>query len=59
MKCESVAVSIACKHTCCSLRGIKHNSVMSTNKFSGFFMEKDNLIREELLHAIEMNGTKF
>jgi GTP cyclohydrolase I len=59
MKCESVAVSIACKHTCCSHRGIKHNSVMSTNKFSGFFMEKDNLIREELLHAIEMNGTKF
>ena len=59
MKCESVAVSIACKHTCCSSRGIKHNSVMYTNKFSGFFMEKDNLIREELLHAIEMNGTKF
>jgi hypothetical protein len=29
---------------------------MSTNKFSGVFMEKDNLIREELLHAIEMNG---
>ena len=59
MDCESVAVSIACKHTCCSHRGIKHPSVMSTNKFSGVFMEKDNLIREELLSAIEMNGTKF
>ena len=59
MNCESVAVSIACKHTCCSHRGIKHPSVMSTNKFSGVFMEKDNLIREELLSAIEMNGTKF
>jgi hypothetical protein len=23
------------------------------------FMEKDNLIREEFLHAIEVNGTKF
>jgi GTP cyclohydrolase I len=57
MDCESVAVSIACKHTCCSHRGIKHGSTMSTNKFSGVFMEKDNLIREELLHAIEMNGT--
>ena len=56
MDCESVAVSIACKHTCCSHRGIKHGSTMSTNKFSGVFMEKDNLIREELLHAIEMNG---
>jgi GTP cyclohydrolase I len=59
MNCDSVAVSIACKHTCCSHRGIKHPSVMSTNKFSGVFMEKDNLIREELLSAIEMNGTKF
>jgi len=59
MVCESVAVSIACKHTCCSHRGIKHGSVMTTNKFSGVFMEKDNLIREEFLHAIEVNGTKF
>ena len=59
MQCESVAVSIACKHTCCSHRGIKHGSVMTTNKFSGVFMEKDNLIREEFLHAIEVNGTKF
>jgi GTP cyclohydrolase IA len=59
MVCESVAVSIACKHTCCSHRGIKHGSTMTTNKFSGVFMEKDNLIREEFLHAIEVNGTKF
>jgi GTP cyclohydrolase I len=56
MQCDSVAVSIACKHTCCSHRGIKHPSVMTTNKFSGVFMEKDNLIREEFLHAIEVNG---
>ncbi len=59
MTCESVAVSIACKHTCCSHRGIKHPSTMTTNKFSGVFMEKDNLIREEFLHAIEVNGTKM
>ena len=59
MECRSVAVSIACKHTCCSHRGIKHPSVMTTNKFSGVFMEKSNMIREEFLHAIEMNGTKF
>ena len=56
MSCESVAVSIACKHTCCSHRGIKHPSVMTTNKFSGVFMEKNNMIREEFLHAIEVNG---
>jgi GTP cyclohydrolase I len=56
MSCESVAVSIACKHTCCSHRGIKHPSVMTTNKFSGVFMEKNNMIREEFLHAIMKNG---
>ena len=54
MQCGNVAVS-----TCCSHRGIKHPSVMTTNKFSGLFMEKENLIREEFLHAIEVNGTKF
>ena len=59
MECDSVAVSIACKHTCCSHRGIKHPSVMTTNKFSGAFMEKDNLIREEFLHAIEKNGSNL
>lgn len=56
MECKSVAVSIACKHTCCSSRGIKHNSTMTTNKFSGVFLEKENLVREEFLHAIEVNG---
>ena len=59
LDCNSVAVSIACKHTCCSHRGIKHPSVMTTNKFSGAFMEKNNLIREEFLHAIEKNGTNL
>lgn len=59
MECDSVAVSIACKHSCCANRGIKHNSTMSTNKFSGVFMEKDNLVRTEFLHAIEVNGAKF
>jgi GTP cyclohydrolase I len=59
LNCESVAVSISCKHTCCSHRGIKHPSVMTTNKFSGRFMEKDNLIREEFLHAITKNGSEI
>ena len=59
LECDSVAVSIACKHTCCSHRGIKHPSVMSTNKFSGAFMEKDNLIRSEFLHAISKNGSEL
>jgi GTP cyclohydrolase I len=59
MECNSVAVSIACKHTCCSSRGIKHGSTMTTNKFSGVFLEPDNLVREELMSAIHMNGTKL
>ena len=60
MECGSVAVSIASKHMCCSNRGIKHpTSTMTTNKFSGVFMEKDNLIREEFLHAIQKNGVEF
>lgn len=60
MECESVAVSISSKHMCCSNRGIKHpTSTMTTNKFSGVFMEKNNLIREEFLHSISKNGVEF
>ena len=60
LECKSVAVSIASKHMCCSNRGIKHpTSTMTTNKFSGVFMEPDNLIREEFLHAIAKNGKDF
>ena len=60
LECESVAVSIASKHMCCSNRGIKHpTSTMTTNKFSGVFMESNNLIREEFLHAISKNGKEM
>lgn len=60
LECKSVAVSISAKHTCCGIRGIKSpTSVMTTNKFSGFFMEPGNLIREEFLHAISKNGQSF
>ena len=60
LDCKSVAVSIASKHMCCSNRGIKHpTSTMTTNKFSGVFMEPNNMIREEFLHAISKNGKEF
>lgn len=60
LKCRSVAISISSKHMCCSNRGIKHpTSVMTTNKFSGVFMEPGNLIREEFMHAISKNGQNF
>jgi GTP cyclohydrolase I len=60
MNCKSVAVSVAAKHMCCSNRGIKHpTSTMTTNKFSGVFMEPQNLIREEFMQAINKNGKEF
>jgi GTP cyclohydrolase I len=60
LDCKSVAVSISSKHMCCSNRGIKHpTSTMTTNKFSGVFMEPENLIREEFMQAINKNGKEF
>jgi len=60
LKCDSVAVSISSKHLCCGTRGIRHpESVMTTNSFSGVFMEPGNLIREEFLHSISKNGNSF
>ena len=60
LTCKSVAVSISSKHTCCGNRGIKHpESVMTTNSFSGAFMEPSNLVREEFMHAITKNGNNF
>ena len=60
LKCDSVAVSISAKHTCCGNRGVKHpESVMTTNSFTGKFLESNNLVREEFLHAIEKNGNNF
>jgi len=57
LDCEDVAVSISGHHLCCGMRGIQHpDSMMTTNKFSGAFLEKDNLVREEFMHAIKMNN---
>lgn len=57
LECDDVAVSISGHHLCCGMRGIQHpDSMMTTNKFSGAFLEKDNLVREEFMHAIKMNN---
>jgi len=57
LECQSVAVSISSHHLCCGIRGIRHpESLMTSNKFSGRFLEKDNLVREEFMHAIKMNN---
>ena len=54
--CENnagVAVVIECKHTCCSNRGIKHNSTMRTSKMSGAFMDNNDNSRAEFYKFIE------
>jgi GTP cyclohydrolase I len=57
LQCDDVAVSISGHHLCCGMRGVQHpDSIMTTNKFSGAFVEKDNLVRQEFLHAIKMNN---
>jgi GTP cyclohydrolase I len=59
LQCDDVAVSVSGHHLCCGMRGVQHpDSVMTTNKFSGAFVEKDNLVRQEFLHAIKMNNLK-
>lgn len=56
LDCESIAVSISGHHLCCGIRGVQHpDSIMTTNKFSGQFLDKDNLIRDEFMNAIKMN----
>ena len=57
LDCDNVAVSISGHHLCCGIRGIQHpDSIMTTNKFSGQFLDKDDLVREEFLHSIKMNN---
>ena len=59
LECDDVAVSISGHHLCCGMRGIQHpDSMMTTNKFSGAFLEKDNLVREEFMHAITKNNLR-
>jgi GTP cyclohydrolase I len=54
--CENnagVAVVIEAKHTCCSNRGIKHNSTMRTARMSGAFLENGDNSRAEFYKFIE------
>lgn len=57
LKCQHIAVSISSHHLCCGMRGVTHpDSIMTTNKFSGRFLEKDNLVRQEFMDAIKLNN---
>tara|TARA_R110002051_G_scaffold708_3_gene3403 strand:+ start:213 stop:869 length:657 start_codon:yes stop_codon:yes gene_type:complete len=50
---EGVAVVVEAKHTCCSNRGIKHDSTMRTAKMSGAFHESGDNSRAEFYKFIE------
>ena len=49
---DGVAVTIESNHTCCSSRGIRHKSTMTTAEMNGRFREPGNLVRTEYLEAI-------
>ena len=54
---EGVAVMIEANHTCCSLRGIKHNSTMRTARMSGAFHKNGDNSRSEFYKFIEFAQT--
>lgn len=50
---KGVAVMIEANHTCCSLRGIKHQSTMRSARVSGAFHEDNGASRAEFYKFIE------
>ena len=53
LKNNGVAVMIEAKHTCCSNRGIKHDSTMRTARMSGAFLDNNDNSRSEFYKFIE------
>lgn len=53
---EGVAVTIECNHTCCSNRGIAHDSTMKTSVLSGYFFSNEIGTKDEYYNMI--NGLK-
>lgn len=57
-KCDGnigVAVMVQAKHFCTCMRGVHHDSIMSTQSISGAFMDNNKHSKEEFLKHIEMN----
>lgn len=48
-----VAVYIEAEHSCVSMRGIEHESKMSTVKLSGVFLDQQNKSRDEFYEMIK------
>lgn len=62
MVCEKnkgVAVMIEANHTCCSNRGIKHDSTMRTARVSGAFHDVSGASRAEFYKFIEFAQTRY
>lgn len=49
---NGVAVMIEANHTCCSCRGIKHDSTMRTARMSGAFHDNDDNSRSEFYNFV-------
>lgn len=47
-----IAVYIEAEHSCVSMRGVEHDSVMSTVKLSGVFLDQNNKSRDEFYQMI-------
>jgi GTP cyclohydrolase I len=52
-KNKGVAVLIEANHTCCSNRGIKHDSTMRTARMSGSFLDEKDNSRAEFYKFVE------
>jgi GTP cyclohydrolase I len=52
-KNNGVAVLIEAAHTCCSNRGIKHDSTMRTARMSGAFLDNNDNSRAEFYKFVE------
>lgn len=56
-KNNGVAVLIEANHTCCSNRGIKHDSTMRTARMSGAFLDNDDNSRAEFYKFVEFSNS--
>lgn len=59
IKNKGVAVLIEANHTCCSNRGIKHDSSMRTARMSGAFLDESDNSRSEFYKFVEFAKTRL
>ena len=52
---NGVAVMIEANHTCCSNRGIKHDSTMRTARMTGSFLDNNDNSRAEFYKLVEFS----